>query len=83
MHVFKDAQILFAPGKAANAGGVAVSGLEMSQNSGRISWKAEQLQQLLVDIEVCQFQFDHYTGGNNVKWTTLGVCGHGTFFASS
>ena len=50
VHVFKDAKILFAPGKAANAGGVAVSGLEMSQNSGRISWKAEQLQQLLVDI---------------------------------
>ena len=34
VHVFKDAQILYAPGKAANAGGVAVSGLEMSQNSG-------------------------------------------------
>ena len=50
VHVFKDAKILFAPGKAANAGGVTVSGLEMSQNSGRISWKAEQLQQLLVDI---------------------------------
>ncbi len=39
MHVFKEAKILFAPGKAANAGGVAVSGLEMSQNSARISWK--------------------------------------------
>src|SRR5262249_6961986 len=38
VHVFKDAQILYAPGKAANAGGVAVSGLEMSQNSARISW---------------------------------------------
>lgn len=50
VHIFKDAKILFAPGKAANAGGVAVSGLEMSQNSGRISWKVEQLQQLLVDI---------------------------------
>jgi glutamate dehydrogenase (NADP+) len=50
VHVFKDAKILFAPGKAANAGGVAVSGLEMSQNSARISWKEEQLQQLLVDI---------------------------------
>ena len=33
VHVFKEAQILYAPGKAANAGGVAVSGLEMSQNS--------------------------------------------------
>lgn len=50
VHVFKDAKILFAPGKAANAGGVAVSGLEMSQNSARISWKEEQLQHLLVEI---------------------------------
>ncbi|HEV2568032.1 NADP-specific glutamate dehydrogenase [Sphingomonas sp.] len=50
VHLFKEAKILFAPGKAANAGGVAVSGLEMSQNSARISWKEEQLQQLLVDI---------------------------------
>ena len=50
VHVFKDAQILFAPGKAANAGGVAVSGLEMSQNSARMSWKEEELQQLLKDI---------------------------------
>jgi glutamate dehydrogenase (NADP+) len=50
VHVFKDAKILFAPGKAANAGGVAVSGLEMSQNSARISWKEDQLQQLLLDI---------------------------------
>ena len=50
VHVFKDAQILFAPGKAANAGGVSVSGLEMSQNSARISWKEDELQRLLVDI---------------------------------
>jgi len=50
VHAFKNAEIMFAPGKAANAGGVAVSGLEMSQNSARISWKEEELQQLLVDI---------------------------------
>jgi glutamate dehydrogenase (NADP+) len=50
VHVFKDARILFAPGKAANAGGVAVSGLEMSQNSGRRAWKEEELQQMLQDI---------------------------------
>jgi glutamate dehydrogenase (NADP+) len=50
VHVFKAAQILFAPGKAANAGGVAVSGLEMSQNSARISWKEADLQQHLLDI---------------------------------
>ena len=50
VHVFKAAQILYAPGKAANAGGVAVSGLEMSQNSARISWKEAELQQLLLDI---------------------------------
>ena len=50
MHVFKDAKILFAPGKAANAGGVAVSGLEMSQNSERRSWKESELQAMLRDI---------------------------------
>ena len=50
VHVFKDAKILFAPGKAANAGGVAVSGLEMSQNSERRAWKEAELQQMLVDI---------------------------------
>ena len=49
-HVFKDARILFAPGKAANAGGVAVSGLEMSQNSERRSWKEAELQTMLRDI---------------------------------
>lgn len=50
VHAFKDAQILYGPGKAANAGGVAVSGLEMSQNSARISWKEEDLQRLLQEI---------------------------------
>ena len=49
VHKFKEAQVLFAPGKAANAGGVAVSALEMSQNSARISWTEEQLQKLLFD----------------------------------
>ena len=41
--VFQDAQILYAPGKASNAGGVAVSGLEMSQNSERLSWSSEEV----------------------------------------
>jgi glutamate dehydrogenase (NADP+) len=50
VHVFKAARILYAPGKASNAGGVAVSGLEMSQNSSRISWKEAELVQLLQDI---------------------------------
>ncbi|MFW2333059.1 NADP-specific glutamate dehydrogenase [Ilumatobacter sp.] len=50
VHVFREARTLFAPGKAANAGGVAVSGLEMSQNSTRVSWDAEELQRYLVDI---------------------------------
>jgi glutamate dehydrogenase (NADP+) len=50
VHAFKAARILYAPGKAANAGGVAVSGLEMSQNSERRAWKEEELQQLLLDI---------------------------------
>ncbi len=50
VHAFKRARILYAPGKAANAGGVAVSGLEMSQNSERRPWKEAELQQLLLDI---------------------------------
>ncbi len=50
IHAFQQAKILFAPSKAANAGGVAVSGLEMSQNSARITWKEEELQKLLRDI---------------------------------
>lgn len=40
---FQEAKILYAPGKASNAGGVAVSGLEMSQNSERLSWTAEEV----------------------------------------
>ncbi|OUX95041.1 MAG: glutamate dehydrogenase [Hyphomonas sp. TMED17] len=48
--VFHDAKIMYAPGKAANAGGVAVSGLEMSQNSERLAWSDERLGQSLTDI---------------------------------
>ncbi len=47
---FLDAKILYAPGKAANAGGVAVSGLEMSQNSERLSWSAEEVDEKLKSI---------------------------------
>ncbi|HKO76337.1 MAG TPA: NADP-specific glutamate dehydrogenase [Flavobacterium sp.] len=43
VHVFQKAKILFAPGKASNAGGVATSGLEMSQNSLRLSWTSEEV----------------------------------------
>jgi glutamate dehydrogenase (NADP+) len=47
---FQEAQILFAPSKAANAGGVAVSGLEMSQNSIRMSWSRAELNRQLREI---------------------------------
>lgn len=47
---FEAAGILFAPGKASNAGGVATSGLEMSQNAMRMSWKAEEVDARLRDI---------------------------------
>jgi glutamate dehydrogenase (NADP+) len=46
---FQQARILYAPSKAANAGGVAVSGLEMSQNSARIAWTEDELEKLLKD----------------------------------
>ena len=48
--VFQDAKILFSPGKASNAGGVATSGLEMSQNSMRYSWTAEEVDKKLHEI---------------------------------
>ncbi|SIS39893.1 glutamate dehydrogenase (NADP+) [Zobellia uliginosa] len=50
VHKFHEAKILFAPGKASNAGGVATSGLEMSQNSLRISWTREEVDERLRDI---------------------------------
>ena len=50
MHVFQNAKILFAPGKASNAGGVATSGLEMSQNSLRLSWTSEEVDERLKGI---------------------------------
>ena len=43
IRVFQEAKILYAPGKASNAGGVSVSGLEMSQNSERLSWTSEEV----------------------------------------
>jgi glutamate dehydrogenase (NADP+) len=50
VHVFQKAKILFAPGKASNAGGVATSGLEMSQNSLRLSWTSEEVDERLKNI---------------------------------
>ncbi len=50
VHAFLEAKILYAPGKAANAGGVSVSGLEMSQNSERLSWSIEEVDNKLKRI---------------------------------
>ncbi|HRX31335.1 MAG TPA: NADP-specific glutamate dehydrogenase [Tenuifilaceae bacterium] len=75
--VFLNAKILYGPGKAANAGGVATSGLEMSQNSLRLSWTREEvdqrLHQIMVDIhETCKKYgtkedgFINYVDGANI-----------------
>ncbi|MEO1900619.1 MAG: NADP-specific glutamate dehydrogenase [Alcanivorax sp.] len=63
----RDAGVVFGPGKAANAGGVAVSGLEMSQNSRRESWSAEEVDRRLRDImaRVHQRCLDH--GGDGER----------------
>ena len=50
VHLFREKKILFAPGKASNAGGVAVSGLEQTQNAMRLSWSREEVDQRLQDI---------------------------------
>ena len=52
VEVFREAKVPFAPSKAANAGGVAVSGLEMSQNSAHLSWSSEEVDKKLHDIMV-------------------------------
>ncbi|MDB2385700.1 glutamate dehydrogenase, partial [Polaribacter sp.] len=50
IHKFQNASILFAPGKASNAGGVATSGLEMSQNALRLSWSRKEVDERLKEI---------------------------------
>lgn len=76
VEVFLDAKILYAPGKAANAGGVATSGLEMSQNSQRLSWSRqevdEKLHQIMISIhESCvkygkDGKYINYVNGANI-----------------
>ena len=48
--VLQEAKVLYSPGKASNAGGVATSGLEMSQNSMRLPWPREEVDQRLHQI---------------------------------
>ena len=50
IRVYKESGVLYAPGKASNAGGVAVSGLEMCQNSARLSWNFEKVDSMLEEI---------------------------------
>ena len=77
MDQFLSAGILFGPGKAANAGGVATSGLEMAQNSMRISWTREEVDNRLFNImktihEVCQRTAEKYgTPGNYVNGANI------------
>ena len=52
IEVFQEAGVLFSPGKASNAGGVATSGLEMSQNSLRMSWTSKEVDDKLHEIMV-------------------------------
>ena len=74
---FLEANILFGPGKAANAGGVATSGLEMAQNSMRISWTREEVDGRLFNImktihEVCHRTAEKYgTPGNYVNGANI------------
>lgn len=76
MNAFLDAKILFGPAKAANAGGVAVSGLEQSQNALRISWPREKVDQKLQEImdsihERCVAYGEHNTWVNCVSGANL------------
>ncbi len=77
IEVFKEAKILFSPGKASNAGGVATSGLEMSQNALKLSWSREEvdarLHQIMKDIHnacvthgTCEDGWVDYVKGANI-----------------
>jgi glutamate dehydrogenase (NADP+) len=76
--IFIDAKILYGPGKAANAGGVSTSGLEMSQNSLRLSWTREEvdsrLHQIMKDIhKTCVEAAEEFgTPGNYVNGANIG-----------
>ncbi len=78
VEVFLRKNILYGPGKAANAGGVAVSGLEMTQNAMRMSWHREEvdrkLQQIMKDIHETCIRFGRNEDGsvNYVKGSNIG-----------
>lgn len=67
VEIFQKNKILFSPGKASNAGGVATSGLEMSQNSLRLSWPAEKVDEklkvIMKDIHDACVQYGHTEDG--------------------
>ena len=77
VHHFLDAKILYGPGKAANAGGVAVSGLEMTQNSMRLAWSREEvdtkLHSIMKNIHSMCIQYGKESGGftNYVKGANI------------
>jgi glutamate dehydrogenase (NADP+) len=76
-NIFRDAKILYAPGKASNAGGVATSGLEMSQNSMRLPWPKEEVDKRLHEImirihETCVTTAERFgTPGNYVNGANI------------
>ena len=73
VNVFLSNKILFGPGKAANAGGVAVSGLEMSQNSMHLSWTREEVDNRLKNImnSIHSSCLEHSTNENYVKGANI------------
>jgi glutamate dehydrogenase (NADP+) len=68
--VFQKAKVLYAPGKASNAGGVATSGLEMTQNSMRLSWSREEVDKKLHEIMIAIHEqcVRHGKEGNYVNY---------------
>ena len=76
VELFHSNNVLFGPGKAANAGGVAVSGLEMSQNSGFENWNREEVDRRLHNIMIsihtqCQEHGSYKSGINYVKGANI------------
>jgi glutamate dehydrogenase (NADP+) len=72
VNLFRKHSVLFSPGKASNAGGVATSGLEMSQNSIRMSWTAEEvdlrLKKIMKDIHETCVRYGKDESGKTVDY---------------
>ena len=82
VEVYQNAKILYGPGKAANAGGVATSGLEMTQNSMRLPWTREEVDARLHQIMISIHETCVKYGTKKMEYQLCKRCQHWWFYQS-